>query len=132
MTLQEKELAAKYQWRIKYPKTFEMAVRNKFLDGELPPVAIAPEIVRQLDVTTIGFQAFPRKRQTNNLGTDADHLAALPVSELKVRRRGKRNLHAKLARGPAQQDDIDTKACIKEILNRLTWIESALSAVLEE
>ena len=132
MTLQEMELATKYKWRIKYPKTFEMAVRNNFLDGELPQVAIVSEIVRQLDVTTIDFQAVPRKRQQNNLGTEADHLADHPASEPKVRRRGRRNLHAKLARGPAHQADIDTKACIEEILNRLTWIESALSAVLEE
>lgn len=132
MTQQEMELDAKYHWRIKYPKTFEMAVRNKFLNGELQPVAITPEIVRQLDVTTIDFQVAPQKRQQENLSTAADHLANLPFSETQARRRGRRNLHAKLARGPAQQGDIDTKACIKEILDRLTWIESALSAVLEE
>ena len=131
MTAQELE-EAKYRWRIKYPKTYEMAVRNKFLDGERPPEGNQLEGVGPLVIIPINDQITRQTRQQDDSGSEENNAARLPVSRLNARRRGRRNRKTHLMRDAAQQSDIETRSRIDEIMERLAWLESVLSSVIDE
>jgi hypothetical protein len=123
----QKELAAKYHWRIKYPNTYEMALRNNFLEGELPPNTPDPEIERQCE-NTFDFKARHQKRETDKVRTEA---VTLVVVAEKKRRRSGRDRHRELTVRGAEPDDLVTLATLEEILDRLDRIESALAAFAE-
>jgi hypothetical protein len=123
------ELAAKYHWRMKYPKTYEMALRNHFLDGELPPEAVAPELEPQPGKSAVDMKAARQKRAIEKLRTGADTLADLSSAELGKRRSRGRNRHTQWTGRPAQPGGLDVGAFLEEILDRLTGMERALDAV---
>jgi hypothetical protein len=120
--------AEKYHWRIKYPKTFEMAVRNNFIAEELLE-DVDQEIEARPEVSTLEFKVARRIREMDNLGAAADTLADAPTTLRKqLRRRGRRgrNRHTELAGSGAEWDEMEINALLEEVQDRLTRIESAL------
>jgi len=124
----QEELAAKYHWRIKYPKTYEMALRDKFLEGELPPEVFDQEVVRQVDISTNEFKVARKKSVIDQRLKETDSLAyLLPVAGMKQRRRRGRNQQTELTgKGGVEPSETDINALLEEVLDRLDRIESAL------
>lgn len=127
MTRQEMELAGKYHWRIKYPKTFEMAVRNGTLDAVPPAATVAPVTVPQSDLSDMVSPLPLQKRQRHDFPSEPDTLESLSAPGPARRRRGRRNGQTEFRKRAAPGDDPDTRELLAEILDRLTWLEEALS-----